>query len=233
MPGESSSRATSADEDAIDVPEQSPRPRRYRRHTHASMEPWIRLIRTKAKWGWSDKRIARRLMRETGEPWTARQVRYWRQKHRIPSSGCWKSELDDQGELRGMQNRLYASRKGWNHLLSDPELPAKQRPRDPTPRQVDILSILADHGPCTALEIVLHLRIPLKQCRDPLKAADNTHLAILMRRGWVVTAGRKEIRKGVNAIRYALAPGVERHMPLKRPTSIDLFEKQFTTDEGD
>lgn len=219
MSGESSS-----DEDLVDLPVHSPRASRYRRSGTPEVVEAVKLIKHKVKWGWSDRRIARRLVTLTGQPWTARQVRYWRQVEGIQHASAWKNELKDPVEMHGFRRRVYASRRGWNHLLTDA---GGDHRLDPTPRQVDILTILAEYGPCTAREIILHLRIPIKRCRHPLKASHNTHTAILIQRGWVVRAGRKEVRGGVHHVLFTLAPGIERHLPSDRPTSIDLYEQSL------
>lgn len=211
-------------EDLADLPDINPRARKYRRSGSPEVAAALKLIRHKVKWGWSDRRIARRLVSLTNRPWTARQVRYWREVEGIKASGSWKSELTGPQELRTVNRRVYATRKGWVHLLG--ELGDTTTP-DITERQVDILTVLAEHGPCTTRDIILWLKIPWKVCRNPLKARSGTHLGILQKRGWVVQQGRREIRRGVTRMVYALAHGLERHLPSERPTSIDLYERSL------
>lgn len=125
--------------------------------------PWLADLAALLARGLGNVACARELSRRHPPPaFTPRQVRYWR----------WRLlALDDPldtptlAELAALRVTLYQAKKGWLHLL-----PREQR-RDRDghngfgpgfylrPREVDILCLLRDVGPLSALQLARLLRL--------------------------------------------------------------------------
>jgi len=160
---------------------------------------------------YSDAAIARRM----GEPWTRRQVQWWRKQNQLPSHGkhfvagraCDTPERKARYAAR-WHARLrevwycHAVRHGWAHLLTFPADRSRGRADEVegyplTRRMVDVLTLLRDHGPMTRRQLSRSL------CEHNRLFDGKSIRAILALLGWGLIEKQMAYRRETV---YTLAP---------------------------
>lgn len=167
--------------------------------------------------GRSDKAVAAKLAAEfPGTAWSRRRVQYWRERLNLDGNSRVALESRTLAAQADVQRRAYAAKKGWGHLLpyEDEDTGEMVKGCELKPKEVDLLTALADHGAQTTPQLCL--RVGLVYKKGCLRSGGDIYLRRLIDAGLVVR-GPHRAGKPV----YELAPGVSRHARSMNPTSIE------------
>lgn len=169
--------------------------------------------------GWTDSEIARDLdvERHSIHAWRkqlglACNKHSERARRRVAANTAEQvraAGLKSLAEVRSRARRSWARQCGW--------------PEDLRPRAVQILNLLAAHGPMTRRQIADAAGMPWKGTRKSLVSMDpeGSYLAHLVARGLVVNLGRihKGNGRGGSTCVYTLALNVRPQPPIEKETS--------------
>jgi hypothetical protein len=185
------------------------------RRWHAGRgEPWEKTVRRLHAKGWTDGPIARLFHRDRrgicewriklGLPANGRSLWYRRRVGRKTRAQCRQAGVANLSQLRLKVWREAVSRMGW--------------PEDLRPRGAQILDLLYREGPLARREIAERCGMPWKGTRKSLLSNDpeGSYLAHLIRRGLVITPGRRRNGRPGWETLYAVPLGVAPRPPADR-----------------
>ncbi len=148
------------------------------------------------------------LVRHDGMSAHARRLSGQRSRRRLKQDlGC-----DSFRELQSLLHRVEAAKKGW--------------PQADTPRQADMLEVLAS-GPKTKQEVAARVG---GVCRSKNNQYVMSAFMRLVRKGLVVNVGRARPGTMQRRCLYALAPGVKKQ-PIDNQGTVHLAERIAASDE--
>lgn len=163
--------------------------------------------------GWSDTQIAKDLGsdRHVVGAWRARlglPSVLWSEHQRRRTAANTREQIRKAGlrsmaDLRIKAHRDLAIRSGW--------------PEDLLLRETQILNALWEHGPQTRYQLCEAIGMPWKGSRQSMHSnrPDGSYLAHLLKRGLVVTVGKRVVRtgrRGGNLTLYSLPLGIQRNL---------------------